>query len=282
MPLKRVTRLRKLCDLLAGHSWEQGERIAQAATDMVLDWLPEDQAMVDMLSFQLCLGEKLGHFRGRLTGIDDEHMSELQVDRNLREQRDRSTADLRQRSLQLRDSLDGLFGTGGSFKIFQEPPIIPPDPVALHQLMGRVINNLGDEDFPMPEPLQQGFKLDRQAAVRDLEEPHQRLGAALKKLAAAASASKHSQSVKDEEIEEVAVFTGRVMRYYEALYDLVGFDRLSDRLRQSSHRVASGDIEDGEPAAGEPVAGAPAAGDPDENAPSDESGTGDAPDVETA
>ncbi len=269
MPQRKVTRLRKFCGLLAGHSWQQAERIAQAATAMVLEWLPEGQQVVDLLHLQICLGEKLEYYRDRLTGIDDEHMRELQVDRNLRERRDADASDLRERSLQLRDSLDGLYGNGGSKKIFQEAPIIPTDPVALHQLMGRVLNNLGDQDFPMPEPLQKGFTLDRDAAVSELEEPHQRLGASLKALAAAASDSKHSQSRKDAEVDEVAVFTGKVVRFYEALYDLVGFDRLSDRLRLSSHSSATGEPENGEPAAGEPG----------DNAPGGEPETDNAPDI---
>ncbi len=274
MPQKKVTRLRKLCGLLAGHSWQQAERIAQAATEKVQKWLPDDQLVVDVLHLQLCLGEMLDHYRDRLTAIDDQHMYELQVDRNLREQRDTNNADLRQRSLQLRDSLDGLYGPGGSKKIFQEPPIIPTDPVALHHLMGRVMNNLGNQDFPMPEPLQEGFTLDRQAAVRDLEPPHRLLGTSIKALEAAASDSKHSQSEKDAEVEEAAVFTGRVLRFYKALYDLVGFHRLSDRLRRSSHRAATGEPETGEPdPADETETGDAATGDaPETGAPAGETG----------
>ncbi len=276
MPRIKVTRLRKLCELLAGHSWQQAERIAHAANDMVLTSLTEDQEVVDVLHFQLGLGEKLEHYRERLTTIDNEHVHELQLDRNLREERDASAADLRQRSLQLRDSFDGLFGPGGADKLFEEAPIIPTDPVALHQLMGHVMANLDNDDFPMPMPLQQGFRLDRTAAVSDLEEPHQRLGAALKALNSAASESKHSQSVKDAEVEEVAVFTGKVMRFYEAFYDLVGYDRLSDRLRRSSHRAA-GD----EPEAGEPEAGEPETGGQDAAESADDSEAGPAPEAQT-
>ncbi len=276
MPRRRVTRLRKLCGLLAGHSWQQAERVSEAATGLVLEWLPDDQEVVDVLHLQLALGEKLEHHRRSLTGIDNRHIHELQLDSNLREERDESAADLRQRSLQLRDSFDGLFGPGGSKKIFEEAPLIPTDPVALHQLMGHVLDNLGNDDFPMPEPLQLGFTLDRTAAVSDLEQPHQRLGAALKALEASGSDSKHSQSLKDAEVEEVAVFTGRVMRFYEALYDLVGFVRLSDRLRKSSHRAAAGEAEPGEPEPGGPAAGGPGA-ESDAAGPRDQSDAGDAP-----
>ena len=271
MPRRKVTRLRKLCGLIAGHAWQQAERVAAAATDVVRHWLPEDQHKVDHEHFLMCLGEKLEHYRQRLTEIDNQHMHELQVDRNLRQERDAATAWLRERMLQLRDSLDGLFGRGGSAKIFEDAARIPADPVALHQLTGHVRDNFGNEAFPMPEPLQNGFKLDRKEAVKDLEEPYQRLDKALKTLETTQSESKHSQSVKDEEIDEVEEFTGKAVRYLEAFLDLVGFDGLSDRLRRSSHRAANSDSDEPdpdddsvEPAAGvpeaTPVAGAPAAG----------------------
>lgn len=257
MPRRKVTRLRKACGQLAGHSWQQAERIAQAATEAVRHWLPDAQEIVDLLHFQLCLGEKLEAHRDRLTEIDNQHAHELQVDRNLRQDRDEAAADLREIALQLRSSFDGLYGTGGSTKIFEEAPIIPTDPVALIQLMAHVQRNLGDDEFPMPKPLQKGFKLDREAAVKDLQEPFQRLGIALKALEAAESNSKHSQSLKDAEVAEVEAFTGKVYRFYESLYDLVGFDRLSKRVRRSARRSTTSDPETGNPETGDPEIDAP-------------------------
>lgn len=266
MPRIRVTRLRKFCNLLAGHSLEQAEVIASASTDLVRDLLPEGQEVVDLLQFQLSLGERLENFCDVLSEIDDAHMRELQDDRNLRQERDAAFAELRERSIQLRDSLDGLFGPGGTERIFQERPVIPTDPVAAHQLMGRVRKNLLDQAFPLPRPLQTGFTLDRAAAVADLEAPFQRLGAVLKTLAAAESASKRSQTQKNRELAEVERFSLRVMRYYEALFDLAGYPDLSDRLRRSTHRVANDEPDLGgaddapPPAAAPPAAAAPAAG----------------------
>ncbi len=268
MPRRKVTQLNKQFELLIGHSWEQAERIAEGATEEIRIFLPEGQTVADLLTHQLGLAERLAQERDRLTAIDDEHMKQLAIDTGWRKERDAAAAELRERALQLRDSLDGLFGAGGSFEVFQETPIIPIDPVALYQLIGRVRSNLGDEDFPLPKSLQTGFKLDRNGSVSDLEEPYQRLGEALRRLAASESNSKHSQSVKDAVIDEADVFVGRVFRYYEALYDLAGYYRLSDRLRRSSHRsVASRlTVGEGEPETGDPTGdatGDPATGDPE-------------------
>ncbi len=281
MPRKKITQLNKLCGLLIGHSWQQSERIAVAATEAVRKWLPDDQEVADLLSFQLCIGEKLEEQRGRLTAIDSEHTHELAIDVGWRKVRDTSAAELRERSLQLRDSLDGLFGAGGSFEVFEETPIIPTDPVALYLFIGHVRNNLGNEDFPLPKPLQKGFKLDRKGAVSDLEEPYQRLGEALRRLETSGSDSKHSQSMKDAEVDEVEVFVGRVFRYYEALYDLAGHFRLSDRLRRSSHRSAASGEAGGDAAGANAVGADPTSdagtGDPENGSePSTAAGAGDA------
>ncbi len=278
MPRRKVTQLRKFCALIAGHSWQHAERVSQAVIELVREWLPEELDSIDVEHLLMSLGEKLDHDRERLTEIDNQHAHELQIDRNLREARDAAAAAVRERLLQLRDSLDGLFGRGGSAKIFEDETRIPADPVALHQLTGHVRGNLGNEAFPMPEPLQRGFKLDRKEAVKDLDEPFQRLTGALKALATTESESKHSQSLKEQEVDEVDVFTGKAVRFLEALLDLVGLDALSDRLRRSSHRAASSDDESDEPDPGDagnqeadtgpeapsatPAAGAPAAGVP--------------------
>ncbi len=296
MPERTVTRLRKLCGQLAGHSWEHAEKVAAAAAECVRPWMSEDQEMPDLEHFVLCLAEKLEDFRQRLTAIHNRHRHELQVDRNLRQARDGFAADTRERVLQLRNSLNGLYGAGGATRIFEDSAPIPIDPVALHQYVGHLRDNLGNPEFPMPEPLQEGFVLDREAAIRDFDAPFQRLGEVLRKLEVAQSASKHSQSLKDQEIAAAAEFTGRVGRFLESLFDLAGFDRLSGRLRRSSRRggaagsaAPGGDAPAGDtpgeirtvpaeaaslgyetaaaPAAGVPATGAPAAGAPATAAP---------------
>jgi hypothetical protein len=244
MPRKQVTRLRKDCDRITGHLWAQAERAADAAYQLVRPWLPEELESADILHFMLCVGERLDAIRDSLTASDNQHNHKLFVDRGLREERDSANADLRQHGLQLRDSLDGLFGRGGGSKIFEDAPSIPTDPVALHQFIGHVIDNLADEDFPMPEPLQSGFSLDREAAIRDLRGPHDRLGKALKKLKSTESESKYSQSHKDSEVAQARIFVGKADRFLESFFDLIGLDGLSDRVRPSSRRASGGDPTD--------------------------------------
>jgi hypothetical protein len=245
MPRKKVTQLRKLCGVLAGHSRQHAERAAAAATELVRPWLPEGVSVVDMLTFHLALGGRLQHEATGVTAIDDHHMFELQFDRNVRQDRDRAAADLREKLLKLKDGLNGVFGPGGAYKIFTEAGPLPYDPVALHQLGGRVRANLANDEFPMPAPLQGGLSLDREQAVADLEEPYQRLDEALVKLHSSESESKLSQATKDSSVAGVDTFGNKVARYYEAFFALIGLDGLAERVRRSSHRAANSEAEPG-------------------------------------
>ncbi len=203
--------------------------------------------VVDLLHFIRSLGVRFEHHLERLTTIDNQHMHELQVMRNLREERDAAVSAACQAMLQLRDSLDGLYGLGRSAKIFEDAPSIPRDPVALHQLTGHVRDNLANEGFPMPKPLQTGFNIDREASASDIEEPFLRLDTALKKIRRAESESKQSQATKNDEVNEVAMFSGKALRFLEAFFDLAGLDGLSDRVRRSSHRSRNDNGEPAEP-----------------------------------
>ncbi len=235
MPKKTVTRLRKSCGQLAGHSRQQATRVAQAATTRFRALLPEGQLVVDLEQLQNSLGQQLADIRNQLTARDNNHQHELQVADTLRQQRDRAAKALRERMFQLRNSLDGLFGAGGSAKVFEDKSNIPEDPMALLQFVGHVYDNLVNPDFVMPEPLQNGFILDRTAAAADFEVPYLELDEAVTKLEGTESDFKLSQSEKDIHVSEAATTVGKVARFYEALYDVLGFDGLAKRVRRSTH-----------------------------------------------
>lgn len=244
MPRKTITRLRKLCGRLAGHSRQQAELVTQAALGLIRDQLPEGQETVDLLQFQVWLSEKLAATRDQLTALDNEHAHELQVDRNVREDRDAATKELRERLFQLRDGLDGIYGTGGSAKVFEDAPRIPDDPMEVHQLGGHVRANLRNPAFEMPTVLHQGLTLDREAAASELDEPFLKLDDALRRLENTESESKRSQSKKDSSVVGSRRFADRVARFLESFYDLVGQDRLAQRVRRSSRSRSAGEPED--------------------------------------
>ncbi len=80
MPRRKVTRLRKFCGQLAGHSSRQAERVTQAALMLVESCLAAGQGELDMLAFQACLGELLDRHRDSLSTESDSKYSQAKKD----------------------------------------------------------------------------------------------------------------------------------------------------------------------------------------------------------
>ena len=69
---------------------------------------------------------------------------------------DAPAADLRERLMQLKKTLDGYFGPGRSASIFDEAPFVPADPDELRRLSRRIHSNMTNPDFPLPAVTQEG------------------------------------------------------------------------------------------------------------------------------
>ncbi len=240
MPYRTVTNARKLASRLAGHSRKHGERVADSATRPYHRLIPDGRRYLDLYEYQIALGETVDEMRQELAAIDDRHARELQSVRNLRELRDAAVADLRESLFQLKQTLEGYFGPGGSHKIFDESPAVPNDPEMLHQLAERIHHNLTNPEFPMPEPTQDGVVVSPRVLASSFEDPRIRLGQFLVWLHDSESESKHTQSSKDAAVEQLEKLNGKVARFFESFYDVAGHERLASRLRRSSRRRSGG------------------------------------------
>ncbi len=240
MPRIKVTRLRKFCGRLAGHAMRRAQRVTAAAIELVASCLADGQEDVSLKEFMICLALLLEQHRDGLTSADNRHQHKLTVDHGLRLEREALTVQVREGTLQLRDSLDGLYGASGTLKILEDGPAVPTDPMALHQFVGHGLDNLDDDEFPMPAPLQEGITLDRKQVAGNLRQPWRRLGTVLKRLEGTESDSKYSQSRKDVRVGDTDVFALKVARFLEAFYALVGLDEMARRVRLSTHRATGG------------------------------------------
>lgn len=83
--------------------------------------------------------------------------------------------------------------------------------------------------------------LNPRVLAEGLEQPLRDLERALTWLHESESESKHTQSPKDAILELAEAFAGEVARFYEALYDVAGHERLARRLRNSTHVRPDGD-----------------------------------------
>ena len=257
MPYREVIRAKKLGGRIAGHARQHGRLVATSVTALFAEWVPPGQEFIDVHQLQLAAGEKLEGMRSQLIVIDNRHAYQMEVARQLRDRREEWVRQLREALLKLKDTVDGSFRPGATRLIFQEdPPRLPNDPVALHQLADRVFQTLTAPGFSL-ETSQPGVVVHPAVLAEGFAGPLQGLGATLVELDDAESATRQTQSEKDKHLEELAIYIVAVARFYEALYVLAGHKRLASRLRRSSHLRPGEDEPDPEPSPagdGEPAA----------------------------
>ncbi len=281
MPYREVIRAEKLGGRVAGHARQHSRRVAKSATDPFRDRLPPDREFLDLYEYQVAVGEELDQMRRELIAIDDQHAREQEADRQVRDQRDDWVAGLRAALLKLKDTLEGSYGPGTSRMVFKEdPPRLPDDPVALHQVGHRVFDAMTDPQFELL-PAQPGVAVNPRVLAEGFEPPLRGLGETLERLHDSESETRHTQSQKDVLLQRLATYSGKAARLFEALADLAGHEGLASRLRRSRHaRRGDGDGEAGPaPASTDLPAASPAAA---EEAPPAPTAGGETPEEATA
>ena len=258
MPYRQVIRAKKLGGQIAGHARQHAQRVATSATALFPDLLRPGQQYLDLHQFQVAVGQQLEKLHGELIEIDNRHAHQLEVARQLREERGDLDGQVRTAMLKLKRTAEGSFGAGASRIIFEEdPPRLPNDSTALHQVAERAFEILTDPEFPLDSD-QPGVVVNPAVVAEGFAGPLERLGTALTALHDAESAIRGTQSQKDRQLEKLETFNGNVARFYETLYVLAGEDLLASRLRRSSHLRPGDDEPDSGPA---PAADAEAATD---------------------
>ncbi len=251
MPYREVIRAKKFGGRFAGHARQHAHLVATGASAPFRDQMLPDQEFPDLLQYQVFLGERLDGMHAHLTVIDNRHAFQLEVARQLRDQREHWVRRLREQLFKLKDTTDGSFRPGATRLIFQEdPPRLPNDPLALHQVAERVYQTLTAPGFAL-ESSQPGVVVNPEVLAEGFATELHGLGATVTELQDAESAIGRTQSEKDEHLEALQAYNGNVARFYEALYVLAGQHRLARRLRRSSHlQPASGEPVDDEPGSG--------------------------------
>ncbi len=261
MPYRQVIRAKKLGGQMAGHARQHARQVAASASALFPHLLQPGQVYLDLHQFQMAVGQELERLHAELIEIDNRHAHQLEVARQLRQQRGEWDAKVRTALVKLKGTAEGAFGPGASRVIFEEdPPRLPNDSTALHQVAERAFEILTDPGFPLDSE-QPGVVVNPAVLAEGFAAPLAGLGTTLKSLHDAESAIRGTQSKKDEQLLKLEAFNGNVARFYEALYVLAGEQRLAGRLRRSSH-VQPGEPGDGEQGSGPvPVADAEVAAD---------------------
>ena len=238
MPHRMVTQLEADCQNLAAAASEHNPLISEALTDLWRSSLPKGQKVINIFQIQACLADDLIHRRDRLVGDDDALVTGLTANRVQESERDSSVEELREKLFQARNTFEGIYGAGSSFKIFEEAPLIPIQPRELRRLAKRVVNNLTSPEFQLPPVREDGVTLDPVKLARGIQKPLDAMETAINNLAHKRRQYDQTLQQKGSSMTGVRAMVGRTARFLEALYDLAGYDVLSARVRPSSHRAA--------------------------------------------
>ncbi len=238
MPHRMVTQVEADCASLAAAATEHNPLISHRLTEMWRSSLPKGQKVINIHQILACLADDLLHRRDRLVGDDDAVVNRLAANRAKEAERDGSIEELREKLFQARNTFEGVYGAGSSFKIFEEAPVIPTQPRELRRLAQRVVNNLTSPDFQLPPVREDGVTLDPVKLAKGIEKPLKKMAAALEALEQKRRHYDQTLQKKGSTMSGARSMLGRSARFLEALCDLAGYDVLSDRVRQSTHRAA--------------------------------------------
>ncbi len=220
-----VSKLGKLCGRLSAFARALGERVAAAAAEPFRERLTACPGFPDLWEFQLLLADKLDTMYRQLLAWDNDLAREIQHGRVLRDLRQRLVSELRQEISRLLDLLNAAYGAAA---VWRSAGVLPPphQPDALHLMARRFHGVLNDPSLELP-PARHGMEVDATELSTVLEAPMGRLGETLEQLAANESAVAHCRSRKTEAQEQLRSYAERVERFYLALADLGGHDRIA-------------------------------------------------------
>ncbi len=238
MPQRMVTQLEADCEGLAAAASGHNPLVSERLTDLWRSNIPKGQKVINITQIQSCLADDLLHRRDRLVGDSRSVVSGLTANRVQVTERDSSVEELREKLFQARSTFEGVYGAGSSFKIFEHAPLIPTQPRQLRHLAQVVVGNLTSPDFELPPVREEGVTIDPVALARGIEKPLRKMEAAISALDDKRRDYDQSLQRKGSSMTGTQAMVGRSARFLEALYDLAGFEVLSDRVRPSSHRAA--------------------------------------------
>lgn len=211
----------KSCRRLAAHAQSLGRAIAAAVTERFCGRVSTGGGFADLYQLQLGLADKLEALRAELVAWADRHAAEIERGQRLRDRRESLVLELRQVVLRLKDAFTGACDAGTAGTLLHPIRRLAAGPAALLEQVKRFHALLADPalESPATEP---GVEIDPALAAGSLEEPMEWLGETLAELSGNEAAVGHAKARRDEALEAVADFAGRVARYYGALCDLVG------------------------------------------------------------
>lgn len=230
---RTLFQLGELCRRLSHHGRRFGRRIAGAAAARCRGRSPDPGPGIGLAEYQVLLAHELDRRYAHLVACHDRRLRDREILGELRRGRDVAVMALRQTLIRVSDALKSSYPPRGLAQTFlrQFRPL-PAAAEALLYLAERFRAALIDPRLELGPP-RMGVEVDLAVVTSGLEAPMRGLGEVLTELPDAEAAERFSGAERSAALEEARSLAGKVSRYYQALADLAGDERLARRLRQS-------------------------------------------------
>lgn len=234
-----------------------GEVVTPALTERFRPFLAKGEAQFDFPQLQRVLRRMIETSFERMVAADKAHLDELTNDIAPRLARDKAVSVLRQKLIDIRRIVLGLFGLARSSEIVAVDGATAEQPELLWRQGEHTLSHLRAPDFEMPEASTEGVTFDRLQLADELEPPVRAVRRVIHVLEQEQRAAAATLQAKKEAMAEHDVLISACGRILSGFYLLAGRPDLARRIRTSLPRKGTPSPEpDAEPAAdpgGEPA-----------------------------
>jgi len=207
------------------HADEVGERLRENLAPV----LQEGETLPDMVHLQRLLARYLEMRIGTIIAADEQHLNELDDDREPRRQRDAAAAELYDTLIAIRNALSAAFGQEQASEIVGISGPTPRDPLTLHQEATRALERLSGPTPPSSRI--QGLQLDFASLRGQLQPALDNLVQAVQRVDLEARESESTIRSKDLALDAFDAALGGIGRILIGCNELAGLPEFGNRIR---------------------------------------------------
>lgn len=236
MPSKMVTDRQKSAAVVEQAAATHAELVGGRLTEFFSPFAKPGAPAIDFGSLFELLAATLAAHRQRMEAADDAHTTELGDDAPARDERDAAAAALHGSLVDLRATVEGLFGPGSAGAVLALDGQTASDPVVLERQAALAVERLRTDGLTLPAMRLPGLTFDPAAAAGALDPALERLRAALRAVSREAKEAEDTLIRKNRALDAFNTTFRGVAGTLESLFRLAGEPDLADRVRPSSRR----------------------------------------------
>lgn len=237
MPSKMVTDRQKTSLAVEAAAETLSNDVAHALILRLGPLIDEQEILPDLSFLQVLFGRWLSRERERAVAADTAHTQTLLALQAMLRQRDGAAAQLYQKLVQVRSTLEGAYGSGSAQSLLGLAASLPArDPVVLQRFARDTVSLLTDPELALPAPAFGAEGVTPEELLTMLEPSLAELEGAISKVASAKREVQRTRKGKSEAIDQLDQGIAQTARWLEALYARAGELYHAERVRRSAHR----------------------------------------------